>query len=321
MLKITKHFLIFILALFSFSVLAAVPKQVVQTKSSEKTPATSQKETKLRKKIQALQKKLTVQNSVLEKQRRQQAAIINNPLGIAFDGPSYILPFYYTSKPYQEIYAGQTPDNQSLKKAEFKAQLSLLLPIFYRMFHKNLGLDFSYTQLAYWQFYAKSQYFRETDYEPAIFLTGHALKNAEWRFGIVHQSNGKGGTDERSWNRLYVDWRISGTNWLISIKPWLLVFKSESSSLHNSDIPDYLGHGRVVLAYHAYSQTFSIMFRNALESGFRRGAIEVDWNFPLPFTKKLRGYVQGFSGYGQSLIEYNHYTNAVGIGIALSDWI
>ncbi|MFN7095894.1 MAG: phospholipase A, partial [Burkholderiales bacterium] len=26
-------------------------------------------------------------------------------------------------------------------------------------------------------------------------------------------------------------------------------------------------------------------------------------------------------GYGQSMIEYNHYTNSIGIGIALNDWI
>jgi len=36
---------------------------------------------------------------------------------------------------------------------------------------------------------------------------------------------------------------------------------------------------------------------------------------------KVKGYVQVFSGYGQSLIDYNRYTNGVGIGFALSDWI
>src|SRR3989339_113662 len=332
MQKFIKQSLIFLFLSGSFSVFAAVSGKsapasqtctvTVVQKNSNAAPSIQMKdapkktstptEVKLKQQIQELQNKITVQNSVLAKQRHQQAAIADNPLGIAFDEPTYILPFYYTFTPDQTIYAGQTPDQQTLNKAEFKMQFSLLIPIIHHLFFNNLGLDCSYTQLAYWQFYAKSQYFRETDYEPAIFLTGHLLENAGWRFGFVHQSNGRGGDYERSWNRLYLDWRISGQSWLLSIKPWMLVFKSESSSLHNPDIARYLGNERIMLASHAYHQTFSIMSRTTVESGFKRGAMEADWDFPLPFTNKLRGYVQLFSGYGQSLIEYNHYTNAAG---------
>jgi phospholipase A1 len=59
--------------------------------------------------------------------------------------------------------------------------------------------------------------------------------------------------------------------------------------------------------------------RNMIESGGRRSGTTVSWSFPM--TKYLKGYVQVFSGYGQSLIEYNHRTNSVGMGIALSNWV
>ena len=50
---------------------------------------------------------------------------------------------------------------------EFKAQLSMMVPIIPRLFHNpNASIDIAYTQLNYWQVYAKSQYFRETNYEP-----------------------------------------------------------------------------------------------------------------------------------------------------------
>jgi phospholipase A1/A2 len=62
--------------------------------------------------------------------------------------------------------------------------------------------------------------------------------------------------------------------------------------------------------------TLSVMTRNNLESRFARGTEEVDFSFPL--TTHFHGFVQFFSGYGQSLIEYDHYTNGVGVGFALN---
>jgi phospholipase A1/A2 len=271
-------------------------------------------------KIDELREKLYVKDSALAERIQEQLEATRSPFGIAFDEPTYMLPYYYTMKPDTAVYPpDQNPANQSIERQEFKAQLSLLVPVWHNVF-KGTGLFVSYTQLSYWQFYAKSQYFRETDYEPAIFLRRHVLANAEWRLGLVHQSNGRGLPYERSWNRLFLDFRISGERWMISLKPWILVFKNDSSTLHNSDIADYLGYGRIILAYKIHHHTFSLMSRNSFESGFKRGAVELSWSFPL-FSTKLKGMVQFFSGYGQSLIEYNHYTNSVGIGIALSDWI
>jgi phospholipase A1 len=271
-------------------------------------------------KLEDLRQKLYIKDSALEEQIKAQKKATRSPYGIAFDEPTYILPFYYTGKPDTEAYpTDQNPANQPIQKEEFKAQLSLLFPLLPNLF-KSTGLYISYTQLSYWQFYARSQYFRETDYEPAIFLRRHVLANAEWRLGAVHESNGRGLPFERSWNRIFLDFRISGEKWLISLKPWFLIFKNDSSNIHNPDITDYLGYGRAILAYKIRRQTFSLMLRNTVESGFKRGAVELTWSFPL-FSTKLRGMVQFFSGYGQSLIEYNHYTNSAGVGIALSDWI
>jgi phospholipase A1 len=190
------------------------------------------------------------------------------------------------------------------------------------IFHQPFDLSFSYTQLNYWQVYANSPYFRETNYEPQVFFTYTGLKNWLLSLGLDHQSNGRGGTGydgmERSWNRLFANISFSGEDWLVSMMPWLPIFKS-SQDMHNPNIARYLGYGRVVFAYTIKRQEFSLIVRNAVESGFHRGALQLSYTFPL--YGKIRGMVMFFSGYGQSLIEYDHYTNAYGIGIALSDWI
>jgi len=53
--------------------------------------------------------------------------------------------------------------------------------------------------------------------------------------------------------------------------------------------------------------------------GGRHTSAELAYSFPL--TPYVYGYVQVFSGYGQSLIEYNHRTNSAGVGLAFNNWI
>lgn len=257
--------------------------------------------------------------SALQKKIAQEKAIQKSKYGISFFEPTYVLPFYYTGNPYQQIYRGRTPENQSVQNEEFKGQLSIQFPVVSNLFHSHYSIHVSYTQLSYWQVYAKSQYFRETNYEPALYISDNFLPNWLGSLGIVHQSNGRGGDLERSWNRVYLDISFSGEHWLISLKPWVLVFQSDSSDIHNPDIANYLGYGRAVFAVQFHHQEVAFMVRNALESGFSRGALEVTYQFPI--HGRVSGFIQFFSGYGQSLIEYNHYTNSGGIGIVLSNWI
>ncbi len=267
---------------------------------------------------------MRAKNPVIERAKKEEK-IPPNYFAIAFYEPTYILPYYYTFSPPNSVYMGQAPDGERLKHNEFKYQLSFKVPVWQNILNHPISLYLAYSQMSYWQVYAPDAFFRETDYSPEVFLADEInfrlFKNWVVNFiniGAMHQSNGYGTSLERTWNRIYISAVISNDNWVITIKPWAIL-ENGTYRRQNPDLAQFMGYGQVVVAYKYGHQVFSVSARNVIESGGRRSGITLGWSFPL--TQYIKGYVQAYSGYGQSLIEYNHRTNSLGVGIALSDWV
>ncbi len=258
-------------------------------------------------------------DTVLEQEIESQNKKGNDHDLINLYKPTYVLPFYQTNNQFQEIYYNETPNNQLVKREELKAYFSFLIPIVRHVYeNKPIALNFAYSQLMYWQVYAKSQYFRETNYEPELFLENYFNKYMSAQLGLNHQSNGRGGYLERSWNRGYLQLKFTGKQWLVQVRGWALLAENQSSNLHNPDIAYYLGYENVVLSYKIGKWKTSVEAQN-IESGFDRGFVQVTASYPI--LKAISVYGQFFNGYGQSLIEYNHKNTGFGIGFSLNDWI
>jgi len=248
---------------------------------------------------------------------------ISNRFEISTYKPNYVLPFYYTKDPDYSVYSNVSDNQDDVKKTEVKFQISLKVLLARKFIIPDLAFFVAYSQLSYWQAYASSAYFRETNFEPEAFVSREfntklplGIYFNQLNAGFVHQSNGRGGVNERSWNRIYGDFCFQKDFLSVSIKPWI-VFHGASYRRYNPDMTDYLGHGRLKLIYKTHNLVFTLMSRNNIESGFKRGT--VDFTFSFPLFKPIRGYVEIFNGYGQSLIEYNHQATSAGIGFALND--
>lgn len=261
---------------------------------------------------------ISIADTSIAQQHEQALASLQSPGLITLYKPTYILPFYHTNSPYKEIYEGQTPLDQAIDHNELKAQLSFMIPFYYwDVWQRPLSINAAYTQLMYWQVYAKSQFFRETNYEPEIFLQYIESPYMAYQLGLNHESNGRGGLLERSWNRAFSQVSFSGSSWLLNIKGWFLIFTDGSSDVHNPDIAHFLGYDNWVFSWDVSKVTASVEVQNAF-SGLRRGYQRVTLSYPL--LKHIRIYGEIFNGYGQSLIEYNNRTTSAGIGISLNDW-
>ena len=257
------------------------------------------------------------EDSALQERLSKEAKGDRNRYLLQTYRPNYVLPYYYTGSPDFAVYDGMIPDDQTLQNEEVKAQFSVSVPLWEQMLGSGYSLQAAYTQLSYWQLYTDSAWFRETNYEPELFVSTQPHRNWLVNVGVNHQSNGRGGDEERSWNRAYIDVLASDDNWVVGLRVWALIFEAQSADIYNPNIEDYMGHERILLAYKFKDNTFAFTARN-LEKP-EHAAYELTWSHPL--TDYLSIYAQGFSGYGQSLIEYDHFTNSAGIGLAINDWI
>ncbi|MEY4516739.1 MAG: hypothetical protein RL180_1085 [Pseudomonadota bacterium] len=244
--------------------------------------------------------------------------------------PVYILPAFYTGNPNLRPRSpnplNQASSAQALEDTEAKFQISFKTKAVEGVLGKWGDVWLGYTQSSHWQVYNPdaSRPFRETNYEPEaslIFRTQYDLLGWKGRLlgvSVNHQSNGRSQPLSRSWNRVIGQVGIEKGNWAIMARPWLRIAEPAGDD-DNADMEDYMGRGDLHIVRKDGEQEFALMLRHSLKGGDRsHGAVQLDWTFPV--QKNLRGYVQVFDGYGESLIDYNHRATYVGVGISLLNW-
>jgi outer membrane phospholipase A len=179
---------------------------------------------------------------------------------------------------------------------------------------------FAYSQRSVWDITRESEPAVDHNFEPETFYQWRLAEadGGRWgpgrvRLGFVHESNGRGGTESRAWNRAYVEPHFRRGGWLFEPKLWVILGKDEE----NRDIADYYGFADIVLGYETASlQRFTVTGRQ----GEQHGSVRLDLSVPMRSLRpesRMRPYLyaQAWAGYGETLLHYNQYTRAVRIGI------
>lgn len=258
-----------------------------------------------------------------------QGSIISGLLQ-EYDSPFVLYPYesnyiIYTKTSDMNKEAIQSYDwGNKAKKDEVKFQLSLAFPLWRGIAGENSVLAASYTQRSWWQLSNKKESapFRETNYEPQLFLgwatdykfAGWTLREIET--GFNHESNGRSDPTSRSWNRAYARFMVQKGNLQLDLKPWYR-FNESAQRDDNPEINRYMGYYRLKAGYRLGESVITVTGRYNWNSGY--GAAELGWSYPI--TKHVRFYTQVFSGYGESMIDYNFRQTRVGVGVMLNDML
>jgi phospholipase A1 len=226
-------------------------------------------------------------------------------------------------QPFRELKPIVGTQQDSLDKQEVEFQLSFKIKLVEDLLLPDANLWMGYTQESFWQVFNDdvSNPFRETNYAPEfIWVAPLTLNWGELQFrylslGIVHQSNGRAEPLSRSWDRVFAEVGAEIGNLALVFKPWWRIPESDFKD-DNPEIEEYIGRGELTAMYNRKNHLYSLRLRNNFSTGENRGSVTAEWSFPL--AGSLRGYVRGFSGYGESMIDYNWRQDTLGVGLALT---
>lgn len=261
----------------------------------------------------------------LEERDKRGAFVVKTHL------PNFLLPLHITSdinrSPSSPTHP-DSPDHPNYKKTEAKLQISLRAKVAEDLLLPGADLWFAYTQRSLWQVWdqADSAPFRSSDYQPeAIYVVPVPEKFGALPFGwhlrmlqlgAAHQSNGQSEPLSRSWNRVYLGAGFERDD-------FSLLFRANQrlkvqSVDDNPDLVDYIGRGELRATWTPGVSSMALTWRTTL-GALDRGSLQFDWSYPVFASQPngLRWYAQLFSGYGETLLDYNHRQTSLGLGLSL----
>ena len=190
----------------------------------------------------------------------------------------------------------------------------------------------AYTQISLWDWSAPSAPFYDTSYKPELFMLKEnvplklpGVRTWDFQYGVQHESNGKGINDSRSLNLVYIKpiFHFGDPDRLnLTLAPRIYEYIADMSD--NRDMDDYRGNGELTakLGWDA-GLMLSALVRAG--NGFKNGGTQIDLSYPLHrlpgcenVSSNLYLFIQYFSGYGESLLDYNHSATGIRAGFAIS---
>ncbi len=252
---------------------------------------------------------------------------------------SFAMADYVNRQPTSSSEGRSASTSTAYRQAENRIQLSVRTKLAQGLLVHGEGerrdsLWFAYSQQSYWQLFTGriSRPFRTTDHEPEVIYVypNDVGLPGGWRWrmtgvGLVHQSNGQSLPLSRSWNRIYALAAVElGNRWQLQAKVWRRVRESHEND-DNPGIASYVGRAEFKAAWNLNSDhTLMLTMRHSLTET-ARGSYRLEWlrtlgDYRFGHKSNLRLHTQLFSGYGDSLIDFNRRRTVFSVGFSLLDF-
>lgn len=233
----------------------------------------------------------------------------------AFDNGPYFTLFkdnYFT--------AGTTLGHKpSQTNSDVKFQISISQRLTKSTLPFQTYLFLMYNQKCFWNVFQNSMPMHDLNFNPGFGLTKLLIvKNrlvGKATLLVEHESNGKDGTESRSWNRItfgasiYIDPQI-----MIFGKTWIPIIDGQN----NRDILKYCGIYQTGISTMSVNKRIGFAVILTKRQGWNLNCNTiVELNYRLFKKENQFFFIQYYNGYGESLIDYNQFHSRIRAGLVI----
>ena len=182
----------------------------------------------------------------------------------------------------------------------------------------NTFLYLTYTQKSFWDIYADSAPFRDSNYNPAIGLGKYIIHDNKFKgtafLEIEHESNGRDGEESRSWNMISLSAKYFFNLQLsFGVKVWIPIVDGD----HNKDLIDYRGIGTLSVNYITKDAKWWLSAELNPRKGWGNMNTVATAGFKVSRNANQYIYARFYNGRGDSLLDYNRYDMNIRVGFCI----
>ncbi|GKG71195.1 hypothetical protein CE91St1_03380 [Parabacteroides goldsteinii] len=202
--------------------------------------------------------------------------------------------------------------------SDVKFQLSIAQRLTKSKLPFDTYLFIQYTQKAFWNVFQKSLPMRDLNFNPGIGL-GHLIIHHNKFIGkgylmLEHESNGKDSTASRSWNKVtFATAIVLNKNWEAQFKTWIPIVDGK----YNKDLLKYTGIFQMAANFRTDNKRFNCGVILTKRKTWLSFNTQVELSYKFNNNENQYFFLQYYNGYGENLLEYNHFKSMLRIGFVI----
>ncbi len=176
-----------------------------------------------------------------------------------------------------------------------------------------------YSQKCFWNVLENSMPMTDLNFNPGIGLTKPLFVRDRFvgklNLLVEHESNGRDGTDSRSWNRITFGGSILiDPQIMVHGKVWIPVI----DGMENRDILDYCGIYQMGTSFTTLNERFGVAVTMVKRKGWRLNYNTiVELNYRLFPRDNQFLFLQYYNGYGEGLLAYKEFHSMLRVGLVI----
>lgn len=232
----------------------------------------------------------------------------------------------FDSGPYFGLYKDNyfifgCPVGQKVNKenTNIKFQISIAQRLTKSTLPLGTYLFLFYSQKCFWNVLENSMPMTDLNFNPGIGLTKPLFVKGRYvgkvSLIVEHESNGRDGTDSRSWNKISLGGSILiDPQIMVHAKFWIPII----DGMENKDILDYSGIYQMGTSFTSLNERFGAAVTLVKRKGWKLNYNTIlEFNYRLFKSENQYFFVQYYNGYGEGLLAYKEFHSQLRVGLVI----